>query len=139
MTPPTHPPGRFVIHYSLPKSLEGYHQETGRAGRDGGEAHCVLLYSYGDAMKTRDMISKGAKEHGTPREVLGASLDSLGAMVRGGLGGGGVSGGRGRACGWPGVLGCVVGGAQRCTYRTHTAPHGATVPHRPQAPGRVGF
>jgi superfamily II DNA helicase RecQ len=56
------PDVRFVVHYSLPKSLTHYYQESGRAGRDGERADCIMYYSYKDKRILEMMIRKGANE-----------------------------------------------------------------------------
>ena len=75
----------FVFHYNMPKSIEAYYQEAGRAGRDGAEADCILLFSPGDVQTARFLINNGSdNEEMNPEqreEVRRQDLDRLNAMI----------------------------------------------------------
>jgi ATP-dependent DNA helicase RecQ len=73
---------RFVLHTGMPKSLEHYQQETGRAGRDSLGAECVLLYSGGDVARLRSMLEKSARESEADASYLATSLKHLDDMDR---------------------------------------------------------
>lgn len=65
------PDVRFVMHYDIPKSLEGYYQETGRSGRDGGEGHCIAFYSEADIQKLEKFLKgKPVAEQEINRQLI---------------------------------------------------------------------
>ncbi|MFL5242010.1 MAG: DNA helicase RecQ [Gemmataceae bacterium] len=73
---------RFVLHTGMPKSVEHYQQETGRAGRDGLEAECILLHSGGDFVTWKTIIEKSSAEAGVSRDVVDSALKHLNDMDR---------------------------------------------------------
>ncbi len=73
---------RCVVHAAMPKTIEAYQQETGRAGRDGLEAECVMLYSAADVIKWERLIELSAEKAPEPEPVIGANKELLAHMQR---------------------------------------------------------
>ena len=73
---------RFVVHAAMPKTIEHYQQETGRAGRDGLPSECVLLYSGADFFSLKGIIEKSAEEARAAPEYTAASIRQLDEMAR---------------------------------------------------------
>ena len=73
---------RCVLHTAMPKTIEHYQQETGRAGRDGLPAECVLLYSYGDTARWESLLRRSATSAENPHEVIAAQTQLLREMQR---------------------------------------------------------
>ncbi|WP_114779292.1 DNA helicase RecQ [Botryobacter ruber] len=68
---------RWVIHYNLPKNIEGYYQEIGRAGRDGAKSDALLFYSYADVMSMRNMLSEGERGQKSQLELQLVKLERM--------------------------------------------------------------